>query len=336
MAELREAHPESQILLYKDLSFTIADPSCEFDPFQGGGVSDCRARKNESWYLHGADGSRLASADFPDLSAMNVASDGYRQAWLESVVARLGDALDDGSGERYDGVWMDDTNLYPGHGLDGRIAELSDDEYRHATTEFVEEASLQLQEEGFAAVLNLGMRSADEAQRESAIKLAHSATMINREQFVRLGEGPLLFTAGGGDAPFWDDELALMEGIQEGGADHHAIVYGTAGDVEAQLYARGTFLLGWDGHGGSALNYRTTDTVEPASVWTESVGLPIADRAPAGVGWMRKFEDGFVLVNPSPDEVQSFEFNRPHGGTNAPCAARIELAPASARIVRPC
>ncbi len=336
LEELRAVHPESQILLYKDVSFTVADPSCEFDPFQGGGVSDCQARENESWYLHAADGARLASADFPALSAMNIANDGYRQAWLESVLERLGDAVGDGSEERFDGVWMDDTNLNPGHGLEGVIAELSDDEYRHATVEFVEEVAPRLQAEGFAAVLNLGMQSGDPAQRESAIRLAHSASMVNREQFVRVGEGPALFSAGGDEAQLWDEEVSLMEDIQAAGSDFHAIAYGMAGDLQAQLYARATFLLGWEGQDGSALNYRTTDTVAPASAWTESLGLPTADRVRVGAGWMREFTEGFVLVNPSPDKVQAFDLVDPHAGMSASCATQIEVPPVMARMVRPC
>ena len=68
---------------------------------------------------------------------MNVGNPGYQQAWADDVLARLTDAYDDGSGARYDGVFMDDTNLFPGHGVDGQVAEMSDDDYSQATQSFM-------------------------------------------------------------------------------------------------------------------------------------------------------------------------------------------------------
>ena len=43
---------------------------------------------------------------------------------------------------------MDDTNLYPGHGMDGRIKELTDGQYRQATQDFVHNVSAQIRATG--------------------------------------------------------------------------------------------------------------------------------------------------------------------------------------------
>ena len=51
------------------------------------------------------------SEAYPNLYAMNLNDPGYRDAWLNAVRSRLQDVNNDHSGVRWDGVYMDDTNL---------------------------------------------------------------------------------------------------------------------------------------------------------------------------------------------------------------------------------
>lgn len=125
VAELRSLHPEAQLILYKNVGFTLHEPGCPYAPFQGGGVSYCDADSHEDWFLHDSAGNRLSSEGYPSHRAMNIGKPAYQQAWLDAVLARLRDAGNDGSGVKYDGVFLDDVNTYPGHGMDGRISELS-------------------------------------------------------------------------------------------------------------------------------------------------------------------------------------------------------------------
>lgn len=338
LEELRAAHPESEILLYKDVSFT-ADDGCEWAPFQGPGLDYCEADPHENWFLHRKSNpqQRLASEGYEYLRAMNIGDGGYQQAWADSVLSRLGDAHDDGSGARYDGVWMDDTNLFPGHGMDGGIAELSDAQYRQATVSFIETVAPQLEAAGFKTVANLGMDPWDPAQRSAAISIARVVSTVNREGLVRWGEDGTLFTTDG-DAPFWKHEVETAEDMQAAGADLHAITYGSASDVRGQRYSRATFLMAWDGSDGGALNYRTSESSESwRPDWTMDVGVPTGPRQGVGRGFLRRYSGGIVAINPASGGSQSFSlggsFRDPDGGG---CVSSISLGATRGAVLAAC
>lgn len=335
LPELRAAHPEAEILLYKNVGYTVRDPECEFDPLQGSGISLCTAEGEEDWFLHDDSGARLTALDEPDLIAMNIASPGYRAAWRDEVRGRLDDPLADGSDARYDGVWLDDINLAPGHGLDGSFAELTDDDYRKAAAGFARDVGRPLERAGFTVALNLGMRAADPAQEAAARAIAPLASLVSREQFVRAGEGPL-FTAEGDDFSSWALELALAEDIQAAGADFFAIVYGAVDETEPEIYGRASFLLAWDGDDGSALAYRPLDgepTVDPRDLF---IGLPVEDRRQVGVAWVRSYEGGVAAVNPDSSQSQAIEFEERLTPGDGACSETLVLEPVSAAILRPC
>lgn len=337
IAELRQVHPESQLILYKNVSFTEDEPGsgCPWAPFQGGGVSYCKAEQHESWFLHDRNtGARLES-DYEDLYAMNIANPAYQQAWLADVIARLRDAGNDGSGQHYDGVWLDDTNTYPGHNLDGRIAELTDAQYGQAMVGFIDAVSPQLRAAGFETIANVGMNPWETQQRADTLQMAHDVAAINREGLVRWGEGMTWTTDGA--APHWKYEVELAEDIQAAGASFHAITYGQGSDVETQRYARATFLLAWNGDDGSAFNYRTLDS-GPTYLpdWTADVGVPTSARYGVGRGWRRDFAGGTVVINPAASGSQSFNlggsFRRPDGS----CTSSVTLAATRALVLASC
>ena len=338
LEELRSAHPEAEILLYKDVSFTDSD-SCRYAPLQGTGLDSCQADSHESWFLHRKSnpGQRITSESYASYQAMNLANPGYQQAWAQTVLGRLSDAHADGSGAKYDGVWMDDTNLFPGHGMDGQIAELSDAQYRSATVGFVSAVAPQLEAAGFKTVPNLALEPWDSAQRSAAVSIASKVSTINREGFVRWGDQGELFTTDGG-APIWKDEVTLDEQLQSAGADLHAITYGSSGDSRTQRYARATFLMAWDGSDGGALNYRTSEASKPwGPGWTTDVGVPTGSRKAVGQGFIRSFSSGVVVINPGSSGTQEFSlggtYRNPDGGD---CVSSIELASARAAVMPAC
>lgn len=336
--ELRALHPKAQILLYKNVAFTLHEPGCPYAPFQGGGVSWCDADRHEDWFLHDKQtGARLSSDGYPSQRAMNIAKPGYRQAWIDSVLARLRDANNDGSGVRYDGVWLDDANMYPGHGMDGRIAELSDAQYRNAMVSFLDQVAATIEAEGFVTAANLGANPWEPEQRAASIEVAHDVSVVNREGFVRWGDSGQLFTDPGGPVPHWDDEMKFAEDLQAAGARLHTITYGPSSDVRAQRYARATFLLAWNGRDGAASNYRVTDGGPSWNKeWTTDVGVPTSPRYPVGIGWRRDFTDGTVVVNARPAGSQTYalggSFQRPDGQ----CVSSVTLSPQSALVLPAC
>lgn len=332
LEELREAHPESKILLYKNASFLLDDEGCEFEPLQGSGLSPCQAEGREDWYLHDSEGERLRSEWYEAQTAMNIAEPSYAEAWREEVGSRLEDAYDDGSGLRYDGVWVDDANLYPGHGLDGRIAELTDDEYGPATIDFMTSVSSDLEARGFVVAANVGRDGADPSQLGLAVELAGEVSLFNRESFMRFGDGP--FWTEEGDTPGWDEEITLAERIQAAGADFHAITYGSNQDLPLQTYARASFLMAWNGEGG-ALAFRSPDGSGWVPGWTVDLGEPRGDRYQDGDAWRRDFAEGTAIVNPTGSEM-SVMLERPHRPPGGECTGSFSLDPASALLLERC
>jgi Hypothetical glycosyl hydrolase family 15/Bacterial Ig-like domain len=332
--EIRAANPDTDILVYKDLSFIINDPACEWVPFQATGVDYCDANPHEDWFLHNSSGQRLSTAG-GFMLAGNIANTAYRQAWVEGVLDRLRDANNDGSNVEYDGVFMDDTNLFPGHGMEGQIAEMSDSQYRQATVSFIDYLGPALEQEGFKVVPNLGIGTWDPAQRAAAVQLAPDVTAISREQFVRYSQSPL-FTDPVSDAGSWIDEITLAEEVQAAGAGFVAVVYGTADEIQVQRYARASYLLVWNGSESGFMAYRTSggDSFFPDS--TTDVGTPLAPRERMGVGWQRFFTEGAVVVNPHPNVSQAFSLDGLYRRPDGTCVDTVTLAPRHGLVLPAC
>ncbi len=339
IAALRAANPGARILVYKNLSFTGRESDgCPSAPFQGGGVSWCEADGHESWFLHDSAGNRIES-DFPGLYAANIANPAYRRAWIDAVEARLNDIDNDGSDQRYDGVFIDDANLYPGHGMDGRMAELTDSAYSRAEQQFIDQVGDELGSKGFLTTANLGMNLFDPDQRSQAVEIAGHVSAVNRESFVRFGSGPLFTSPPSGELPDWSDQVTLEQEIQDAGAGFSAIVYGSANDIRAQRYARATFLLGWDGSAGSSLIFRPPPDPSGTSFlpgWTTDVGVPEGPMTAVGQGFRRYFTDGIVVVNPAAQGSQEFDLGASYRLPGGGCADSVALGPTRALVLSVC
>ena len=133
----------------------------------------------------------------------------------------------------------------------------------------------------------------------------------------------------------WSGWLNLMTVAQNAGADFFAEMYGSSSNTNIMRYGRGSFLLGWDGHGG-AFEWTPDDgRTDPWSPeWTMDIGTPTAARYKVGVGWRRDYTGGTVIVNPDPSRGQSFQlggtFYRPDGST----LTSVTLGPTEALILR--
>jgi putative glycosyl hydrolase-like family 15 (GHL15) protein len=335
IAQLRAQNPGAKILVYKNLSFMNKQPDgCPWSPYQGSGVPYCDALSHESWWLHDSAGNRLES-DYKDVYAANIANPGYQQAWIDDVKARLENVNNDGT--KYDGVFLDDSNLFPGHGLNGRIAELSDAQYGQAAQSFLDRIGDELGADGFITMPNLGLQVWDSGQRSQAMDIAHHVTAINRETFIRWGEGDIFTTPPSNGTPDWRDELNLEKDIQAAGADYSAIVYGSASDVQTQRYARATFLLGWNGKDGSSLIFRPDESGSSyLPDWTTNVGTPSGERYAVGQGFRRDFSAGTVIINPAPSGSQHFDLGGSYKMPDGSCASSTDLGATKALVLPSC
>ena len=323
---LRAKYPDSKILVYKNVAATNSD--CSADPYQSSGISYCYAdATHPEWFLHStaAGHPRLTFCDYSYLSAMDIGNVDYQRRWAGAVIHAM-------RRSGFDGVMMDDTNLYPGHCMDGQILEYSDAEYRQATLAFIHAVGPAIMSAGYIAMPNVGLATWDPAQTDAARDVALHVSVYNREFFVRWEEGSALFTR-----TTWSNDLALMDEIVGAGTPFNTVVYGSATDVAAQRYARATFLLGWDGQDGSALMYRpSADGIPYPAPWAADIGLPMAARYAVGAGWRREFDGGTVVVDPSATTSQTFALGGAYSDGRGRCVTSVTLAPATGLVMPRC
>jgi hypothetical protein len=238
----------------------------------------------------------------------------------------------------FDGAWIDDVNVYPGHGWDGRVAEYTDSVYRDEAVEFARWLGRRFTSLGKRAIANVGIQPAEEEQRDALVQIARSLNGVGREQFVRFGGGPLFTsppTQGGLDLAA---EIDLMTRVQRAGGDFVAMTYGsTAGITEdEQAYARAAYLIGWDGAPGSALMVRTEDGVDPAGLaaWQISLGTPLepASQVEPGV-WRRRYSRGVVVLNANPEVSVRVDLGGSYEQGEGSCVDSVEQGPVSASFL---
>jgi hypothetical protein len=96
----------------------------------------------------------------------------------------------------------------------------------------------------------------------------------------------------------WDGWQSLVSVAQNAGVDFFGITYDTAATPGTMRYARGSFLIDWNGRGG-AVYMSPTDGSDPwNTAWTADVGQPSAAKVQVAPGvWQRSFTRGTVVVN---------------------------------------
>lgn len=380
LAAIRAANPGAQVLVYKNAAFTLWDPEsegtdpatgeprCPYAPFQGGGVDYCAADPNESWFLHSAADPtvRLTSAGYAGQWAMNPAEPGYRDAWEVAVLARLQDAnrnglLNEGPDDRYDGVYLDDVNVRPGHGLaETGIAEAPAVEgsvedvpaYRDGIVGFVDQIAGAVRDQGFLVMANVDANIEDQTQRDAALDIAADLDVYNQERFMRLyferpksGEAIDVLST---DPPrrgtiAWSSVLGFMGAVQDTGAGFSGIAYGRdggTGNELAQRYIRASFLLGWNGADGSALAYRSLDDTDGGPLglpeWTASIGELAGETVPVGAAFERRFSGGLAAVNPTLDSDAEIPLAGAYRVPDGSCPDSVTLGPVDALILPRC
>jgi hypothetical protein len=347
-------NPRTKVLLYTDAGFMIHNPAdpmaCEYWPFNGDGADFCTATKHhESWFLHRAPAHpgepakarRLRSEGYRASWAADIADPSYQRRWIRNVLKRLRGERRGSGGTRVAGVFMDDLNIRPGHGLDGRIAEYSDEAYGTAAVGFAARTAQRLQRAGFMTMANVGVDPNDPAQRAGLLQVAAAGVTINREYFVRYDSGSPVFTSPAADrGTDWLIELELFEQVQAAGGAFLGLVYGAEGQVAAAQYARATFLLGWDGRSASAMAFRTEDESNPATFepWQTEIGTPVEARARFGEHqtYIRHFSRGVAAVNADPASPQLTLLGGLYRNRSGLCVSAIYLQPASGAVMPRC
>lgn len=308
VAAIKQANPNTLVLAYLEAPVTQTracnDPTPPaYSAHDSFGVNYCFAdMRHPSWFLTDGSGHPLTYADYSRSAVMDVGNTGYRNTWAANAIAA---AKADG----FDGIYLDDANTYPGHGIDGRIGEYTDQAYGRAMTGFIASAADQLRASGLVAVANVAANPWVSWQRADALTMAAHLTALAREHYVRYGDicGPFSArfntTATNGTPPI-ADMLAYDQAVQAAGAHLLGTDYGytpaTAPDRATMSYGRALFLLAWDGKAGSAYVFRPCGTVDPfAPAWQVDIGTPTGAVTLVRGVYERPYSHGLVLLNPA-------------------------------------
>ena len=322
LPEIRAANPEAAILAYQKVGGMRAD---------GGEHASTGVRIDqaaEAWFLHGLDGQRLDYCDYAGVAAADIGHPGYQAAWLETVRTRL-------ARDGFDGVMMDDVNVFPGHCLGERggtpIAEYpTDAAYGAAVVDFMLTVGPELRRDGLLVAPNIAMNPWEPEHRALALAMLPGMTHWLREYWMRWDDSAN-FTG-----TMWSSTLDLMLTAQAEGVGFLALTLGPGeeGAAAGVVYGRASWLLAFDGAHDSAWGYLDASGGDP---WTPDWGSPPGDAlGPAeaeGVGWRREFDEALVILNPSDAAAQVFALG---GGWRLPdgsTPAHVTLGPAEARVL---
>jgi hypothetical protein len=317
---LKAANPGLKVLVYKEASFAVdyMQPDDEFLP---GGVNYWTA--DPSWFLTDTTGRRVNSGSYPHAWMMDVGSASYQHAWLANVAADL-------AAHGWDGVMLDDVNESMTWHLSGRTLEKypRNADWYAATRSFLARVGPELGARGFLAVPNINFDCWEACWRDY-LQFVPGAV---REHWTKSGTG-----SGGhyADAS-WEWANTFLRITQEAGKFLLPITYAPKGDVRSMRYARGSFLLDWNG-GASAFTFEPTDpeAQDPYSgEWTIDVGTPLAARYRVGAAWRREFTGGTVVLNPSSTSAQAVSLGSTYLQPDGTPVSSVTLPPVSAAILR--
>jgi hypothetical protein len=298
---LKASNPNVKVLVYKNVAATYsyacsggADASS-----LPSGVGYCWAVANApGWLLTDAAGKRIEFCDYSGLWLMDVGDPAYQRQWLDAVSA---DAVSKG----FDGVMLDDVDQDVRAHLCARTIGKyrTDADWTAATSAFMATVGPELQRRGLLVLPNIMIRNWWESSGIALFDrwLGYSSGAI-QEYYAKWNvDSSGWFTDDGAGHDNWSYRQAFLRRTQSAGKIFIGLTYAPSGDARSQRYARGSFLLDWDG-GASAVAFEPTDPEQQdpyTSIWTADLGTPLGPRYRVGQAWRRDYSEGAVVVNTS-------------------------------------
>jgi hypothetical protein len=325
--QLKAANPSIKVLVYKDMAATF-DYVCSggVDKDYPAGIGYCAAEAaHPEWFLKDTNGARIEFCDYAGLWQMDVGNATYQDAWQSNVAADL-------RARGFDGVVVDDANWTERSHLCGRtIAKYpTDSDYGAATRSFLARVGPALKSQGFLVLPNIALPYFSSNYDVWSDWISFTSGAI-QEHFSKWGtDGSQQFA----DAD-WKYRQGFLPLTEKAGKIFLGITYAPMSDVRSMTYARGNFLLDWDG-GPSALIFEPSnpEAQDPFSAsWTQDIGTPLAARYQVGAAWRRDFSGGTVIVNPSGSVTQSVALGAPFIAADGSTVTSVTLAPTTAAIL---
>ena len=304
------------------------------------GVPYAQALAN-GWLLKDSSGNLLTNQSTANDYVGDVGNSGYQQAWISNVLAYLAD------NPGVKGVFIDDV-LYDLTPLTGQEAAEypTQQAWAQAQLSFVEAVGTALRAKGYYVAVNAGGYIPGDSNSDTGAntvawwqQLGPYVNGLMNEYYQETGDGNnTLRTTGASWTQNWDGWQRLVITAQGMGDDFIGVTYGPAGDTQAMLYGKASFLLDWNG-GGGAFIYDVTGAGSgrgtPLDIaWTTSIGQPTAAKQQVGVGWMRAYSGGVDLLNPDPAHSQLFGLNGSYLAASGATVTSIVLAPSSGLVLR--
>jgi hypothetical protein len=332
---IRAANPGAKLLAYQDIGAMIAGPHTDGRPStcvtQEEAVAHDRQAPGDAWFLHNRAGRVLAYSDYRYLKPANVG----RVSFERQCARHFAQIRADG----YDGVFADDVNVYPGHGLgeSGRtpIAEYpTDAAYGDAMTGAIHFLGPTAQLDNLLLVPNVGMNPWMRTHRDRALSIARDSSGLFRELWMRWnGPGPNL------DGMEWEANARLQQAVEGLGRPFMAsTIYGPSpsGAPADQQYGVASFWLMWNGTQDSAWGFQIPDHPDGAfsAAWGPDLGRPVDhSRRRVGVGWQRRYTGGIAIVNPTRSKSQRFDLGHAYRRLDGSTVSTVVLGPTTGMVL---
>ncbi|WP_214405732.1 putative glycoside hydrolase [Pseudonocardia lacus] len=295
MQRLKELNPDITVLVYKDLSSTRdyagavrSDGSdAEHQP-TGIGFAAAEA-DNPEWFATDTDGNRIEWDGYPQHWQMTVWEPSYQRAWAEAVTDEVVEA-------GWDGVFADNDfatlRFYSDAVLAGTDSPAETDQLiRDGLDEMITVVGERLAEEGKKLVPNVS-----EARLYPGRWLEHSRFGgAMEENFAQRADDRLLTWEGAG----WSE---LLETAAD--PDRLTLLVTAGDDRAAETGAAGAALLAGPGVCWSAAHEVGYKEPEWTVAQAADLGAPRGEAVATDDGvWMREYERGYAVVNPTSDDL---------------------------------
>lgn len=222
---------------------------------------------------------------------MDIASPAYQTEWIKQVLANLDEHF--GS---WDGVIVDNANVDPSGYASFPWDRYTDwQTYRDATRNFLATVAPAITSAGWLFVPNIQHHGSKltEALWRDWVQFCSGGHL---EHYTKWGDGTDRHILGAG----WDASgQAFLRASQEMGKMFLGTFACPITDTRSMNYARGSFLIDWDGGSDSALGYEPNPLAQDpySPVWTKDIGLPLGPKVATAAGYTRAFERGTVTLD---------------------------------------
>jgi Hypothetical glycosyl hydrolase family 15 len=320
MRQWRLKYPHAKILAYQNFGAMVAGPHHDNRPTSL--VTQEDAATHENWWLHNGAGERITYNDYSYLAGANVGDRGW-QAQARTHIARI-------KADGFDGIMLDDVNIHPGHGLRATDANHSveyrtDTAYGDATLSAMTVLGPYIKTHGLLAFANVGMDPWIKDQYSRFRSMLSDLDGVCREFWMAW--------SGRGDVPFtgqaWSSTLRVQVDTEAAGRAFLANSYPLSpeDDTRSVRYGQASFWIGWDGDEASGFGY--VSGLRAYKQYGRVIGVPAGSKQAVGVGWMRRYTAGIVVVNPHPSASQIFSLGRKYKDEDGASRSTVNLGPAS-------